>query len=110
MTAAPNGASRVRAARRSTEKRRARPGNDAGCASPAAPSARPDPGIDPAIQDVDDQVAQDEADRDQQHDSLHERIVAREYGVDHEAPDPRQREDVLGDDGAADQGAELQPE
>ena len=37
-------------------------------------------------------------------------IVAREDGVDDEAADARQGEDVLGDDGAADQRAELQAE
>ena len=62
----------------------------------------------PAIEEVDEQVAQDEADGDQQHDALHQRVVAREDRVDHQAADAGQREDVLGDDRAADQRAELQ--
>src|SRR6266850_3889654 len=69
-----------------------------------------DPGIDEAIEDVDEEVAHDEADRDQEYDALHERVVAREDGVHHEAADAGQGEDVLGDDGAADQRAELQPQ
>src|SRR5438132_9964014 len=69
-----------------------------------------DPGIDEAIKDVDAEVAHDEADGDQQHHALHERIVAREHRVDHQAPHAGQREHVLGDDGAADQRAELQPQ
>src|SRR5438045_3626542 len=69
-----------------------------------------DPGIDEAIEDVDQEVAHDEADRDQEYDALHERVVAREDGVHHEAADAGQGEDVLGDDGAADQRAKLQPQ
>src|SRR6185503_15803296 len=94
-TAAPNGASRALAARRRTLQRR---------------SAVADAGVDEPIEQVDHQVADDEADGDQQHDALNERIVAREHRVDHEATDAGQREDVLGDDGAADQRAELQAE
>src|SRR5262245_6134329 len=94
-TAAPKGASRARAARRRASQRR---------------SVRPDARVDPAIEEVDEQVAQDEADRDQQHHALHQRIVAREDRVHDEAADAGQSEDVLGDDGAADQRAELEPE
>ena len=56
------------------------------------------------------QVDQHEAHRDQQDDALHQRVVAREDRVHHQPPDPRQREDGLGDDGAADQRAQLQPD
>src|SRR5437762_4630907 len=110
-TAAPNGARRVRAARRSTTHRCS--GAGAGAARRAIAGARSaisDPGIDPAIEEVDEQVAQDEAEGDQENHALHQRVVAREHGVHHEAADAGQGEDVLGDHGAADQRPELQPE
>src|SRR5207253_11197486 len=68
------------------------------------------PRVEPAIEQVHEQVADDEADRDQEDDALDERIVAREDGIDDQAPDAGEREDVLGDDRAADERAELQPE
>src|SRR4029453_17854374 len=108
MTAAPNGASRAPAARRSTFQRTAL--NGARLPRPGRRSARSDPGIDPAIEHVDHEVAHDEAHGDQQHDALHERVVAGKYRVDHEASDTGQGEDVFGDDRAADQRAELQAE
>src|SRR6185295_17196236 len=77
----------------------------------AAPSlVETDPRIDEPIEDVDEEIAEDEAHGDQQHDTLHERVVAGEDRVHHQAADAGQREDVLGDDGAADQRAELEPE
>src|SRR5438093_816323 len=108
ITTTPRGARRVRAACRSTAHRRALTGGAAtGPATTAAGSAISDPRIDPAIQEIHEQVAQDEADGDEQDHTLHERIVAREDGVHHQAPHAWQGKDVLGDDGAADQGAEL---
>src|SRR5215470_4892954 len=106
ITTTPNGASRARAARRSASQRRSRTGVSAAAAR--ARSANADSGIDPAIEQVDEQVAHDERDGDQQNHALDQWIVAREDRVDHEAADARQREDVLGDDGAADQRAQLQ--
>src|SRR5215510_2835175 len=108
ITAAPNGASRAPAARRKTFQRTAVKG--AGLPRPGRRSARSDSGIDPAIEHVDHEIADDEAHRDQQHDALHQGVVARKDRVDHEATDARQREDVFGDDRAADQRAELQAE
>src|SRR5215470_10836586 len=110
-TTAPRGARRVRAAWRSTSQRRSRAGEAVVArARAAAGSAISDPRIDPAIEEIHEQVAQDEADGDEQDHALHERVVAREDGVDHEAPDSRKSEDVLRDDGAPDEGAELEPE
>src|SRR5262245_34566637 len=62
-----------------------------------------DAGIDEAIEDIDEEVADDEAERDQQDHALHGRIVTREHGVDHQAAHAGQREDVLRDDGTADE-------
>src|SRR5262245_16284596 len=108
ITAAPKGASRARAARFSTTHRLAVPRDDAaGPASAGARSAIPDSRIDEAIEQVHDEVRGDEAHRDQQHHALDQRIVARKHGVHHEPPNAGQGEDVLGDDGAADEGAEL---
>src|SRR4030095_16994893 len=110
MTTAPKGASRARAARRRTFQRGARPRSDRGVAPRPRRSARLDHGSAPAIEHVDDQVAQDEPDGDQQDDALHERIVPREDGIDHKASHAGQREDILRDDGAADERPELEPE
>ena len=45
-----------------------------------------------------------------EHHALHDREVAVEDRLDDEPPDPRPREDRLGDDGAAEELGELQPE
>src|SRR5216684_8832325 len=111
ITTTPRGARRVRAACRSTTHRRSRTGTEvAAHTMTGAGSAISDPRIDPAIEEIHEQVAQDEADGDEQDHALHERIVAREDGVHHQAPHAGEGEDVLGDDGAADQGAELEAE
>src|SRR5947207_14941177 len=103
-TAAPNGASRARAARCSTTHRRSRAGGGAaGRAIAAVRSAISDPGTDPAIQKIDEEIAQDEAEGDQENHALHQRVVAREDGLDHEAAEAGQGDDVIGDEGAADQ-------
>src|SRR5215467_3235044 len=98
-TAAPKGASRARAARRSASQRRSRTAVSVDAAG--ARSANADSGIDPAIEQVDEQVAHDETDRDEQNHALDQRIVACEHRIDHETAHARQREDVFGDDGAA---------
>ena len=45
-----------------------------------------------------------------EHDALHHRVVAREDRVDQEQPHSRPPEDRLGQDGAAEQRAELEPD
>src|SRR5207302_2299248 len=101
-TAAPNGARRARAARRKASQRRS--------LTAGAGSAKTDARVDVSIEEIDEQVAHDEAERDQEDHALHQRVVAREHGVDDEAADPGEREDVFGDHSAADQRAELQAE
>src|SRR5262245_14449260 len=108
ITTAPSGASRALAARLRTTHRRIRTGPVArvrGRRAAEAGSAISDPGIEPAIEEVDHQVAQEEADGDQEHHALDQGIVTGEDGVDHQPPDPRKREDVLGDDRPTDQPA-----
>src|SRR5262245_62091765 len=56
-------------------------------------------GVEQGNQQVDKNVDKAE----QQHDTLDDRIIAPEDGVDREAPDARDREHRLGDDGATDQ-------
>src|SRR6267142_1971544 len=98
ITTTPKGARRVRAACRSTTHRRSRTGGAVTARAMAgAGSAISDPRIDPAVEEIHEQIAQDEADGDEQDHALHERIVAREDGVHHQAPHAGQGEDVLGD-------------
>src|SRR5262249_47089947 len=108
ITAAPSGASRALAARRSTRQRsRARrAGAPAARRVASTGSAIRDPGVDPAEDHVDQEAGQDEADRDQEDDALHQGVVPREDGIDHQPADAGQGEDVLGDHRPADQRAE----
>src|SRR5262245_18404763 len=96
ITAAPNGASRALAARRST-RQRSRAGRTGAAAArgiASAGSAIPDPRVEPAVEHVDQEAAQDEADRDQEDDALYQGVVPREDGVDHQPADAGQGEDV----------------
>src|SRR5438552_2317941 len=66
--------------------------------------------VEPAIEDVHEQIDQDEHDGDEQHAALHDRVVTLEDGRDGKAPHTRPREDGLGDDGAAQEKAVLEPD
>src|SRR5438094_10127258 len=110
-TAAPNGARRARAARRTTTQRRSGSGRVAvGWERAEAGSAMADPRVDPAVDEVDHQVAQDEAHGDQQHNALHQRVIAGEDGAADEPADAGQGGAVLGHHRAADERAQLQAE
>src|SRR6266850_465609 len=69
-----------------------------------------DTGIEVGIRDVGDEVDQDEGGGDDQECALHHGIVPREDALHDEAADPRQREDRLGEHGAAEVVAELETE
>ena len=64
-------------------------------------------GVEVGVQHVDDQVHQHEARRDEQHAGLDDRVVALHDPVQDQRPDARQREDLLDDDRAAEQVADL---
>src|SRR5262249_4175014 len=66
--------------------------------------------IQKPVHDVGDEVHRDVGDRDEENAALHERIVAERDRLDQQPTDARPREDGLGDDGARQHGAELQPE
>src|SRR5262245_7865576 len=72
-----------------------------------ARSARADARIEEAIDQVDAEVDHDEQDGRDEHGALHDRVVAVVDRLDGEAPDARPRKHRLGDDGPAEQAAEL---
>src|SRR5580765_1090705 len=72
-------------------------------------SARADARIEEAIDQVDAEVDHDEEHGGDEHGALHDGVVAVVDRLDGEPADTRPREDRLGDDGAAEQGTELQP-
>src|SRR5215468_11237778 len=77
-------------------------------ASEAATLRVPDPRVEPAIEQIHEQVRQHENERGHEHGRLHERIVPLEDGRHGKAPDTRPREDGLRDDGAAQEGPQLE--
>src|SRR6266568_7333373 len=66
-----------------------------------------DAGVDKAIQHIDDQVDQNEQGRKGEHDALHDRVVAREQGIDEELTHAWPAEDSFGEHRSAKQGPEL---
>src|SRR3954453_13357842 len=66
--------------------------------------------VEHRVQEVDAEVDDDVRDRRDEDDPLDDRVVAREDRVERELPEARQHEDLLGDDRARDQEAELQAE
>src|SRR5206468_3538095 len=74
-----------------------------------AGSARADARIEEAIEQVDAEVDHDEQHGRDEHGALHDRIVAIVDRLDREPSDAGPGEHGLGDDGAAKQGAELEP-
>src|SRR5215471_17175332 len=74
-----------------------------------ARSARADARIEEAIDEIDEEVDRDEQQGRDEHGALHDRLAAVVDRLDREAADARPREHRLGDDGAAEQGAELEP-
>src|SRR5439155_1176506 len=72
-------------------------------------SAGADAGIEDAIEHVDGEVDDDEERGRDEDDALHDRVVAVVDRLDGEPAHPRPREHGLGHDGAAEQGAELEP-
>src|SRR5712691_44167 len=87
-------------------RRRCRSGAVAGAATRSTDA---DAGIEDAIEHVDGEVDHDEErGRDEDH-ALHDRVVAVVDRLDGQAPHARPREHRLGDDGAAEERAELEP-
>src|SRR5207245_2256676 len=78
--------------------------------SPGGCSHATDPGVEKRVRDVRGDVDHDEHERHQQHGALHNRIVALQRGVDHQVADTGKCEDLLDDDGSAEQIAALQTE
>src|SRR5215472_472446 len=74
-----------------------------------AGSARADARIEEAIDQVDAEVDHDEEHGRDERGALHDRVVAVVDRLDREAADARPGEHRLGHDGAAEQGAELEP-
>ena len=74
----------------------------------ATASAGADAGIEDAIDEVDEEVDHDEHERGQEDGALHHRVVAVVDRLHREPADARPREHGLGDDRAAQQGAELE--
>src|SRR5262249_51310679 len=72
-----------------------------------AASAIPDARVDPRVDQVDQEVGDHEERADEQDGPLDERVVPLEDAPQEESPDAGQREDLLGDDHAAQQVADL---
>ena len=70
----------------------------------------PHPRVEHGVQQVGDQVDEDERDADDQGEALHDGVVARRDRVVQRLADAGQREDRLGEDRPAEQGAERQPD
>src|SRR5215217_4316785 len=66
--------------------------------------------VEECVQDVHDQVGEYDSRRCDQHGALHDRQVALLDRVEGEAPDSRDVEDGLSQDGTADQDAEVEAE
>src|SRR5438094_352918 len=64
--------------------------------------------VEPGVKDVDHEVRQQVRDRDEEDRPLHQREVAVEDRLDRQAPHAGPAEDVLDDERAAEQGAELE--
>src|SRR5438874_12397975 len=69
-----------------------------------------DSGIQVAIQKVHDDVDRNEEDRDREHSTLNERVIALHDGREEHAADAWDREDLLDDDRASEQLADLYAE
>src|SRR5882724_12325286 len=74
------------------------------------PLGKAHPRIQRHVQEVDRDVQEDQARRYREHDGLQQGDVLVHHGLDGQTPDARVREDRLGDDGAAQQVAQLQPD
>ena len=80
---------------------------------PSAPSHRraaPQAGIDGEVEQVDEQVHHEGHEHEQHHDVEHEDDLVAVDAVEELLAETGQREHVLDDDGADEQGGELQPE
>src|SRR5215813_2166312 len=73
-------------------------------------AAMPNPRIEDAVEHVHDEVDQDEGDRDEGDDALNHDQVAGVDRLDQQAPDARQPEDDLHDEGPAHQAADVDAE
>src|SRR6185503_18564887 len=69
-----------------------------------------DTGIQVAIQKIHDDVERDEEDRDDENAALNQRVIPLDDGGEQHAPDTRDREDLLDDDGASEQLPDLNAE
>src|SRR5256885_8984745 len=72
------------------------------------PSAEPDARIEIRVEDVHDQVRQDVADGEEEHHALDDEEIPAEDGVDHQPADTGQGKERLGDDGVAEEAADLE--
>ena len=70
-------------------------------------SAIADPRVHVGVDEIDEQVRHHEEPADEEDRPLHQRVVALEHGPQEQPPHARQREHLLGDDGAAQQVAHL---
>src|SRR2546422_635360 len=66
--------------------------------------------VEVGVDHVDEEVDEDKRRREEEHRRLHHRIVAVVDRLDRQAADTRPGEDRLGDDGAPEQRAELDPD
>src|SRR5215216_7434241 len=74
-------------------------------------SRNPDPRVEPPVEEVRQRVGQDVGDADDEDAALDEPVVALvDALLDEEEAEPRPVEDLLGDDGAGEQHAELEAE
>src|SRR5258708_6542717 len=104
------------APRRLTRRRTARrQGCDSGVAAAVVSIAvavmtvsRAQPRVDEEIGDIGEQVEEDIRGRGEQDDALHHGVVAIEHRVDDKLAEAGDREDLLGQDGAGEQLAELE--
>src|SRR5882724_2845936 len=66
--------------------------------------------IEDGVEEIDGEVDHHEGGGDEEHPALHQRIVARLYGAHHHGAEPRPREDRLGENGPAQEEADLHAE
>ena len=69
-----------------------------------------DPRVEQRVGDIDEKVDQHVDEREQQDHRLDGRIIARQHGIDGEPAEARNGEDAFGDDHAADQQRDAEPD
>ena len=64
--------------------------------------------VEHTVEELDEEVHRDEEDDHDEEGGLHGEVLAGEHATDDEAAEPRDGEDPLDDDRAADEGADVQ--